>query len=79
MAVAIRVPLKALVGGCFVATAFFRDKGASTAANELYCQWAVRFSTAHRQYIRRALYLPSSDEKFCITSLFLGKRGLLSL
>ena len=40
------------------------DKGQSTAANELSQQWAVRFSTAHRFEIRRALYLTPSNKKF---------------
>lgn len=75
MAKAIRVPLKALEGGCFIATAFFRDKGVSSAANELYCQWAVRFSTAHRQYIRRALYIPPSDEKLAYHLAIFRKEG----
>ena len=35
----------------------------STSANELSHQWAVRFSTAHRLEIRRALYLQPSDKK----------------
>ena len=39
------------------------DKASSTAANELSWQWAVRFSTAHRLEIRRALYLMPSNNK----------------
>ena len=40
------------------------DKGSSTSANELSRQWAVRQSTAHRQEIRRALYLTPSNNKY---------------
>ena len=39
------------------------DKASSTSANELSRQWAVRFSTAHRLEIRRALYLMPSRNK----------------
>ena len=42
---------------------FCRYSGASTAANELSQQWAVRPSTAHRLEIRRALYLHHSNDK----------------
>ena len=42
---------------------FCRYSGASTSANELSQQWAVRPSTAHRLEIRRALYLHHSNNK----------------
>ena len=44
------------------------DNGASTSANELSRQWAVRLSTAHRLEIRRALYLHHSDNKLVLLS-----------
>ena len=39
----------------------------STSANELSRQWVVRFSTAHRLEIRRALYLQPSTKKLGAT------------
>ena len=44
-------------------TIFCSYNSASTAANEISRQWAVRLSTAHRLEFRRALYLHYSNNK----------------
>ena len=44
-------------------TNFCSYNRASTAANEISRQWAVRLSTAHRLEFRRALYLHYSNNK----------------
>ena len=55
-------------------TLICRYNSASTSANELSQQWAVRPSTAHRLEIRRALYLHYSNNKVgvavCYNSAF---------